>query len=201
MAYTRPWTVSQTGTVPANTIDTLFANLRLDLQERLIALIVNLAADPVVLTDIVLGKKTGKTMIVPGFLFQVEQDPTDADLALAMSASGYVRVLSATQPARAGIVLPNGVIITKIEWLSDCVDSGTTTFSLKSMSFGVAVPGVENSQIKAAAGLQIISSGVLSIPVDVTKYYWLEADRTGGAPFDIYACRITYNAADSRNTI
>lgn len=195
MSYTNAWDVTTpAGTEQAKKIDDHFRRLRLDIQERMNEIFVSFAASPVTLKDEIKGKKTGKIMMVPF--------PDFVANTVDYNAAGNAIFTSSSEPARAPLKMPLGVVIKKVRWLISCSDSTSTTFALKSCAFNVgATPVVETVQTKGSAGGEIMDSGTLTITIDGTKYFWLEADRSGGGTFSIYAVEITYDAADSRSTM
>lgn len=196
MAYTNTWnTTSPAGSVAAKLIDDHIRQLRLDLQERMLALVVNMTDDPVIVLDAVRGVKTGKKLIISAseFYCEPETEVTYAGL--------YADVNSAAGVLRAPFSLPSGVSIKKIRWLLDNNDTAVLTVTLKSSPFSVAAAvTTANTQTKATTGLEIKDSGAISIAVNGTDYYWLEADKSSGASFRLYAVEITYDTPDSRST-
>lgn len=195
MAFTRVWTDNVPGSSLANTIDTLIGNVRVDVRERFLALFTNITADPPIIKPEILGFKQGKMMLIPGFAFQAES-------GLTLNSAGSISLTSGAEPARAPVILPNGITIKEIKWRLGNGDTAVITAKLRSCGFSSgALPQDDNSQTKATTGDEVITSGALSITPVSTRYYWLEVDKSGGAAFDVFACMIIYDATDARNTL
>lgn len=202
MTFTRPWVTAQSGAVNANTIDTLFSNLRVDIEERAEAsLFTDMALDPLVLRPEVNGAVTGKIITLAGYSFNINPDK-DNNL-LTYQTDGSVRIETSAFAARCGIVLPAGITVTRVRWLINNVGTDTVTAKFLSRAFGVGnAPNVLNIQTKSSAGEELISSGAITLPVVSTQCYWFEIDKTAGvSAFYLFGVELQYNTPDSRNTV
>jgi hypothetical protein len=104
--YTRVWTDAVLGSNPANTIDTLLANIRGDLNERLTDLftISSFTADPLVATAIKLNR-TVDSKILGGTTSFAIRDAADTFNCL------YVDTVGGNVSVRAGLSVGNGLSV------------------------------------------------------------------------------------------
>lgn len=201
MAYTHAWVATVSGAQPADQIDDIISAKLLDIEERLEgALVQDMATDPVLPLDSILGKKTGKKMLIPFTAFVIEP----SELNAFQYNSHFLTINATAGAATAPVVLPAGIRIKRIKWLLSSDDGTTVTMKLQSAGFavGVVTPTDENTQTKSTSGQEIVDSGAIDLAVDGTRYYWLTIDKPSGVPaFSIYAVEITYDTPDGRSTL
>lgn len=197
MAYTNPWNgAAPTDNDLAASIDDLFRSLKVDFHERMNVIFEDWTADPLVPKQSAFGAKTGKVLLLSGLAFRFELGDT-----IDMTDTG-IRYTSGSGPGRAALVLPNGVTITKIEWLVTNEDTGQLDCELLSFDFSVALtPATESSLSTTASGTQIVDSGAINIVTVPTKMYLLRIDKSGGAQFTIRGVKVTYDTPDSTATL
>jgi hypothetical protein len=200
MPYTNAWnTTDPSGSVAANTIDTEIQKLRLQLQERVFALLFNTpyTADPLTLLDNITGKKDSKTITFAPFSLNTVETDDDVN----WSDDYFLSDDGPNHTIRINCPLPVGVTITKVEWLVDRGGSLTVSCDLMEMNFAAtpaAAVSVANAST-AGAGAAIVEASGLSIEVGANDYYYAKLTGSAGR-FKFYGVRITYNAPDARNT-
>lgn len=200
MTYSNNWSDTRPlGSAQAHTADDEIRDLRLDIHERMDELVEDWTADPVVAKQSAYGTKEGKTLIVHGSAFVIE--PSEVN-SFNYADSGTSSVSNVAQPMRAWVPLPNGVTITKIEWLVTNGDTAAISLVFGSLEFVQALTvEVLSSLSTTESGVGIVDSGEIGLAVGADKCYFLKADKSGGAAFGINAVRITYDTPDARNTI
>ncbi len=200
MPYGITWTsLTRPGTRAANNAAADLTSIPDALKERFEdVLIVSATADPWVLKDGVLGKVTGKKLIIPHTAFRERTGGVPAQLAdQALTSVGDTGTLY------AGIDLPVGVTITLIEFLVTRL-SGSVLWTFYKTAFGVSVAStVIASGAQATGGTQIISSAALTEVTDGSIYYLsLDSNLSGSITpvFLTYGARVIYDTPSSQVT-
>jgi hypothetical protein len=186
MAYTRAWSLAAPlGSVQAKDIDLLFRQLKEDFEERLeSSLIVDMTADPLVLRDEIIGKFTGKTLLLP---------------ASAFIGGTYIpstgRIFGGDELV-AALNLAPGSVITKLEFLVERTGGANITAALYATQFttgAVARNVVVASPPSVTAGKHIITiNTVQQLQPDYS--YDVQIIETGGGTANLYGVRVTYNS-------
>lgn len=198
--YSTPWDVNRpAGGTQAKLIDDEIRQLRHDLEERLEdTLFVDMAADPIVLKDSVLGKKDGITRIIgfPEFIASTQGKEIDyfrEGYGIGFTDSGAL-------VASLLSVVPVGCVVTKLEWLVDKAgtDGLVCEFSRRPFVTGAFATGnfvVINTVNVNAGGWAIYPSVDLNIPIVDDEIYYLaiEANGAAGISYRFGGCRITFN--------
>lgn len=211
MAFIRVWTNNQSGNVPANTIDTLFANLRQDIQQRMDQIFNNWASDPLVLQDFVTGKRTGKKMFIPPAAFHgsmykesVTSGITTTEIDHTLG-DVYLEAKEGSGTWRAPLILPPFSTIKTIRWLVTASNANTVTMKLIRGVFNTGgIFTVLNTITKAQTGVEIKSSGLVTIPVTEDGPMSLTIDMAGTSTLNymrIHGVEVTYEVSDSRYTL
>jgi hypothetical protein len=108
MAYTRAWTDAVLGTNPANTIDTLLANIRQDVNERLTDLfgIVSFTADPLVAASLKLNR-VANSKILGGTINTVFRDSADTVNNFSVDNDGNISARGVISGVGSGLTSLN----------------------------------------------------------------------------------------------
>lgn len=195
MAYTNAWVTNvPAGGDPAKTADDHLRRLRLDLDERLSEIFVDFDADPVVLKDAILGKKTSKYLVVPhSAMVGVNTYITD----------GTAEVLGSAGPAYLPIILPPGVTIKEIEFR---VDRGAAvnvaiTMRRRQINAVAAEATFATDIVTAVAGPHVVTTltadPALAHVVSADFQYYARLDYGGAAAGYFHAMRIKYDTPSS----
>lgn len=198
MPYTDGWnTTRPAGSVSAKNIDDEIRLLRLQLQERFNdVLVVDMAADPLVLKDEVSGLANDLTRIIPfcAFLSDLHTKENDLDFAIGR-IQGFVG-----EPALfAPVVIPVGCIITKIEYLVDIHDVTVVEARFYSVAFSdapAAATVINTLDMTVGGGPKIFPTPVLAITVDANTTYYVVISPSAGTfnnGFFLHGVRITFN--------
>lgn len=202
MPYTNAWnTTDPAGSVAANTIDTEIQKLRLQLQERVFATLFDspYTDDPLVVRDIITGKQASKTIMFGPYGIapeQLEDEYTWGEGFVASDSDGTIRI---------NCPMPQGVTITKVEFLVDRLFCSSVVCSLMEAVFSASpsAPSSVASGSTSGAGANLVTASGLAIVVGANDYYYAKLAGVGGAlnvGFAFYGVRITYDAPDGRNT-
>lgn len=204
MPYTNAWnTTDPAGSAAANTIDAEIQKLRLQMQERVFAELFEPAVagvytdDPLPLKDVIIGKKTSKTIMFGSF----SATPVADDDDVSWTDDYFLSDDGPNHTVRINCPLPQGVTITKVEWLLDKFSSGTVSCTLMEGNFVAtpASPVAVATAVATTAGAAIVSQDSLGIVVGPDDYYFAKLVGSSGR-FKFYGVRITYDAPDARNT-
>src|SRR5690349_20727762 len=164
MAFTNAWSdVIPAGGTQAKLIDDHIRQLRLDLHERLNAVLTqDWTADPLVLLDIISGKKNDKKLTLPYSAFVKEplgkEIYYDADKLIVFTDSA---------PIKCPIVLPPGVTLKRVELMNDINDSGGVTMDIRKRPFAAGAPVDESTLI--ATVTNVGAGRVISAPADFAE--------------------------------
>ncbi len=197
MTYTNAWT----NTVPlgselAANIDDFMRRDRLDIFERMNDLVVDWTADPVVLKPSVIANITGTKILIPHCAFLSDLHAKENDLD-DLAVYGFV----GSPKLYAPVIVPNGVLITQLEYNIDL--DAASSVSAKFFFNDFTNPPVNTSTsvltLTTSTGtLQTLDSGVLAggsrITTDTDKMYFIEISATGtaGHSYKVFGARITY---------
>jgi len=204
MAYTRTWdSTTPTATSQLSAGDDAIRALKVDIEERLSALLEDIDADPPSLqSDIVgtIGSKTGKQIIIGphAFVPVADDDNTSWEAAYVAIDDGPNFTI------RASVVLPIGVTVTKIEMLGDKNTADGITCVLKGAGFSAAPSAPANKHTalsRTAAGVGIEATGTLAIAVVADELLFLEVAGDVNGNARLYGVRITYDASDATETL
>lgn len=203
MAYTDTWVNLENiaGATPANQIDDKFRARGLGIKERMNEIFVDWEADPVVLKDSVLGKVTGKTLVIPHTLFRERSSVGAFNATLDGSGMG---AFGDTGVLQASIVLPPGTTLKLVEILINTI-ADSINWEVFSYTFGAALPTktLIESATDPTAGVHFITTGVLSEVIDAQHTYHISVDSTSSSTppkFVVYGARITYDTPSSQQT-
>jgi hypothetical protein len=207
MPHTRAWVVTDpAGSVQAKQIDDEMRKLRVDIDERWADIMLDTTADPVDLKPQFKGNVVGKQLILPYSDFNSSTTGKET-----YYQAGYGQAFTDTGPLVAGIKLSPGCTITLVEVLVDKGDANSVEFDFYTRSFaaGAGRPGSQTAQVSqahianVAAGVVLMTSGVIAIAVDNAHLYYIVIEGIGpaGNSFDFYGARITYTVPDCRNTV
>jgi hypothetical protein len=110
--YTRAWTDTVLGTNPANTIDTLLANIRQDVNERLTDLfgISSFTADPLVATSIKLNRTANAKILGGTTNFSIRNSADTLDNLLIDDATGNLTIRGSISGALNASSLTTGTV-------------------------------------------------------------------------------------------
>jgi hypothetical protein len=203
--YTNPWSNTiPSGNTPANQIDDHIRQVRFDVAQRLGEIFVDFAASPLVFRDFILGKATGKKMLIPPHAF------IGADLDPVAFGDDSVATTEVTT-LYAPVILPPGAVITQIRAAVKRGATGVLNFALLSHTFNTAVTlAVESiiSQGITANTTTIIDTGVIAVGsrpvIDAAKTYKLK--QYVASPNSLlfhwnYGVEITYDVDSSLVTL
>lgn len=197
MPFTNVWSTTRPpGSEVAKNIDNEIRALRVDIDERMAAaLFVDFAADPLVLRDEVIGKVTGKKLLIPFTNF----------IGGVTTLVDGGRTFDGTSKMYGGFILPVGSIMTKVEFLTERTTGTIITCNVVKNEFGaITLPQtIQTVATLNVAGKQITATPDFVEPITVGNYYHIYMTGAGGAGslYYVHAARITYNTPDSRYTI
>lgn len=204
MAFTRTWdSTTPTATSQLSSGDDAIRALKVDVEERLSSLVVDIDADPLELSEDAVGSigaKTGKQIIIGPHSFQAVDDDDNVSWQ-----AQYVQLDDGPNvTVRAPVILPIGVTITKVELLGDKNTANQISCVLKGAGFSAApsAPAAKHTALtRTAAGAGIETSGTLSIAVVADELLFVEVagDTNGNAR--LYGVRLTYDAGDATETL
>lgn len=200
MPYTRVWSdATPAGSRAANEIDDAIREFKVDVRERMNSFIVDWLADPVVLQAAFGGAKTGKRLVFGPFGGSPTLDEDD----LSWTDEYMQMDNTAGRDHRVPIILPTGITITLVQFIVDRNSGINVTVQLRSRTFDtVSTSASAASATTAAAGIQVIDSGVVSILTDdATSWNVKVVHPGGGARPRYYGCRVTYNSPGSGSAI
>lgn len=205
MPYSRTWAQFLAhppgATTQAKDIDNAIQQNDADLAERLPTLITDVTADPWVVRDDVKGKKDGKVIWVPAHAFHSK----DASLTREAGRVSYTR---ATDIARAGVRIPSGVTIVRIDVYADKDSCPSADWQFLKHSLTDADPSALSTVVLASGttglvGIRRMQSGALTTVVVDTEWFEVTVDSVGSETFQsllIYGAKIIINVPDSRST-
>ncbi|MBA2704139.1 MAG: hypothetical protein H0U60_09835 [Blastocatellia bacterium] len=205
MPYTNPWSdIIPDGAANANTVDDAIRQLRLDVHERMNAVVADWTTDPVVPiggSGSGTGVKVGKVLFLPfaqwSMLNNAYSDPAAGNERFLYVAAGV--------EAWCPVNLPPDVTIRQIDLMFYRDTLNTTTLSLRRRMFTTAIVAVDTQVAiavsPAAFYMQILTISGMSEVVTDQSYYYLIAKGAGGLGPKIYAAKITYDCPDSTATL
>lgn len=191
MSYSNGWSIS-TPTDPsaAKLLGADIRQLRLDLEERMETnLVVDWAADPIVLQDLVIGKRLG-IRVVQAFMDIVPAVTADPGTGHVSLANGITYGI----PVR----VPVGCTILSMECMAS-VTTGTLTISLMRRQQVSSAPGASTvfSFTNVGPGLVNSISGAISHTIDAAYYYWVTLFHNAAAcTFNALAFNISRPSSD-----
>lgn len=202
MAYTRTWdeAAPDGATTDADTIDTLFKWLKVDVRERLNVLFADFTTDPVVPLPAILGNVTGKVLYVHHSDFQTTDEVTfyNSFAGNAKELSGFGSIQSPILTASL-CALPVGAIITKIELVCK-VPTGTLYCKLCTCTYSTTplVTVLQTITVTAGAAYQNGDTGTIAQTIN-SLFHYLTIE-IGDINNVIVGARVTYDVADCRVT-
>jgi hypothetical protein len=186
MPYTNAWSdIRPPGTELARNIDDEIRALRLDVHERMDAVVADWTADPVV-----------PLASIPSYQFLISPAQLFSDSTLG-NISNIWTELHAGDPrffAQLSPPVKVGEKIIKVEVRIDRRTVPTFTVEIDSTTFdGVHTPAIEFTMATSAGGDQLLDSGPIAITLDAAKVYTLFLDQgASGSDFvKFYGARIT----------
>jgi hypothetical protein len=203
MPYSDTWATllgTPPGTEQAENIDDSIRRVTAGLGERFASIIVDVTADPWVAKDEIRGKKDNKHIWVPPHQFHSVDTPFSRP-------SEYVSYRRSNDIARAGIWIPAGVTIIRVDVFADrstcpSADWQFIRHSLTDTDPSVSVAAVIASGTTPGAGIRRMQSGVLAeVPTD-RMWYEFTVDSVGVETlqaFLIYGALVVVNVPDSRS--
>ena len=215
--YTNPWSNTiPLGTDIANTIDDSIRQLRLDISDRMNSIVVDWAADPVVLQPQSGGPFNGKNIFVHHSLFQpisplltwtVGVTPTSTNIPQRVAesfslGSGAATYNGANVKFWAPIILPVGATITGVVFNMTQGSGAALNMKLRKVVFNTAPTPPTSSDILATVtntsvfAEYIINGTYVILNNDVL---FLEVEMNTVSVF--YNAAITYNITDVTQTI
>jgi hypothetical protein len=193
MPYTRVWSIATPlGTAQAKDIDLIFRQLKEDLEERLEGvLVVDMTADPLVLKDDIIGKYTGKELLIPGVTFREGTINTGGHTTSTGSGASVISLLP----------IAPGNTIKKIEFLVELMGGASITAQLMSQSFTAAVSlAAMLEELVSITGGKHIMTLNMSQTLAAGSMYFLRVFGTG-ATVRVYGARITYDSPSNEATV
>lgn len=205
MAYSETWANLKNiaGATPSNQIDDKFRARFLGVEERMNEIFVDFTTDPVVLKDSILGKVTGKVLVIPHNMFT---ERVSVGSLLADRSEGFTHAPKDAGVMDAPIMLPPGVTITRVETLIQIGAGVSITWEVFDFDFRISPAPVKSTLIGptvfSTAGFQFLDSGVVALTIDGQHTYYISLDVTSvSGDVNIYGTRITYNTPSSQQTI
>lgn len=210
MSYTRNFDVTAPpGSELAKNIDNQIRNFRTDVKERLDTILRTVESpatgekidqDPLQLLKEITGEVTSKKMNIAFGAFAAssigKEYYYDDDKLIAFTD---------TDVLVAPLILPIGVIVTKVELLADKSSAGTITWKVKWRPFGAGTTQTAETVVHTAVGLSVSFTTInpLINGVNENNTYWMAIEGTGtaGNAFYIYGARVTYDTPSSKNTL
>ena len=199
MAYTNPWsTAIPLGSDQAKTLDNHIRQLRLDLAERLLTLVEDLDADPLVLTAEAGGGD--KTTILPASAFVGDADQVDYQDYFA----SYIGLKRRSQFRLFSHSLPSDIRVGKQIKLLEVMGNKNACDGISAMilSRPFAAGGASSSYIIEGSaditgpGLTVGMSDTLAITIDADTMYWVSIEPFSGVDDGseafVMGVRITY---------
>lgn len=191
MAFTDPWVVTDPpGTELAKNIDNEIRKLRLQIQERFNSkILVDFAADPIVVKPEILGNAF-KSFVIPGFSFQNFVSITSN--GVGVNNAGVF----------ASLILPPGVLITKVEFFYNSPSAVSSTGKLQTQFLTPGATGITliTSATSALAGDQLIATAPFGHTVVDSERLHLEFAPVFGT-VTLFSARVTYSCQDNRFTL
>lgn len=184
-SYTNAWDVtSPAGTVQAKLIDDHIRRLRLDIQERMNSLVEDWTDDPVILKDVLAGKKDDDSIIIPFTKF-VPADPDQGGWVSSTAVS--------TGNVYAPITgIPIGATITLVELVM--TGSGKVWRVMRrAFSANPAASTTIDTVAHGAGTLALSQTVALTHVVAANDMLWLEIDHSGLGNITIMAARVTFD--------
>lgn len=203
MPYADLWNVTDpAGTDLAENIDDHIRKLRRQIQERLNGVVVvDWAADPVVLTDLALGIPAApKKLLISAPEFQ------GLGGMIFIAGSGLYRLLNNNQLQIASLTLPPGANVTKVEILVHRDSATSIDWYFGKTSFNLApVITTLASGNRSTAGVGIIDTGTIGVDGEVISadamYHIAVNANSSIGPGRLYGARVTYTITDGRITL
>ena len=198
MTYVDPFNATLiSGNTQAKLIDDTFRSMHRALIERLNdKLVVDATADPWVLKDSLVGRKVGKTAMVPFIDFH---SLGGGNTTISLDR---ITCLATANALVAPVIVPNGVTITRCEIAIE------TTVPLAWSFYKVTIIPPFTRIIIAAdthsvLGQGNIGSAILSELTDQVSGYCISLDTLGSSVgvFSVYGARVTYDTPSHLNTI
>lgn len=211
MAYTNTWNNnSPPGTQAANTADDELRKLRLDITERMNALVTDWLADPIVPLSSLSGAADGLYLLFGPHIFHPNSVEVASDSLVAAAVHPYhLNVHEYYQNTDAGgfdawanIIVPVGVTITEFAAGMDINGGASASCAFyKSVITTGATAAVCPTVVRTAAGVGLATSAAFSEVTDDHTVYGIRFFCPVGDQARFYGCRIKYNRADVRSAI
>lgn len=205
MPYSRTWVQFLAhppgATTQAKNIDDSMRQNNADLAERFAEFITDVTADPWVIKDEIKGKKDGKVIWVPAHAFHSKNESLTRE-------AGRVSFTRAVDIARAGIHIPSGVTIVRIDVFADRVNAPSVDWQFLKHTLVDTDPSALSTVVLASgttpgAGLRRMQSGALADVSSDDDWYEVTCDSVGTETlqaFYVYGAKIIVNVPDSRST-
>jgi len=188
MAYTNVWSDTfPAGTRAANNAAADMQRIRVDLDERMTGfIVVDITADPWVLSDVVAGKTTGIVRLIPFNSFVNYVTPSGIGIV-----NGYITISSA-EPAYAPVPVPVGCKVTQLEWLADGTGVTTPQGSFQKQTFDGSTTNTVINTTNLATSKAVTASAAIAETLTGTDVYWLKAS-CGAGSLKLYGVRVTFD--------
>lgn len=192
MAYTNSWSNTvPAGSAAANTIDDAIKQLRLDIQERMDALVDDWTADPVVLTT---TADQTVTRFYHHSILRPVNDEDDVDVEQLYTESDN----DTAAHLRGHIALPVGCVLTDFDVVIDIQSATSGVVKLYYEGF-TSSPGITQvgSLTETVSGVRVsavVDGG--SHTVETARMYFVECVPGSAHNIRIYGFRATFTVAD-----
>lgn len=195
MPYTRtPWSnLIPAGSRRAGDVDDAIRELRVDIAERMAALVVDWTTDPVVPLSGLSGAVTGAQLV---FGPQILKGRDDQDDNVTIE---YVQNDEENKSMYGQIVMPVGTVITLFEAWVDKNTAPSATVQLFSIVLATGVSTAVSAALsRSAVGIGVVTSAVLNKTIINTEFLMVRFLGTSPDGARCHGFRITYNRANSQ---